>query len=47
VDAFVEWIENLDHRPNTVIGEPQLKQACLREDNLQAKCSARDLEEDE
>ena len=45
VEAFVHWIESLDHRPNKVIGEPQLKEEYLREKGLQVKLAARDLEE--
>lgn len=47
VDLFVNWIEGLDYRPNKVLGEPQRKAEYLREKELQAPCSARDLEEDE
>lgn len=46
-DAFVHWIENLDFPTNKVIGEPQLKEKYSREKDLQVKCSARDLEEEE
>lgn len=47
VDLFIEWIEGLDYRPNRVLGEPQRKAKYLREKEIQAICSARDLEEDQ
>ncbi len=47
IESFVEWIEGLDYRPNKVIGEPQLKKEYERVKNLQAKCSMRDVEDDE
>jgi hypothetical protein len=45
VEAFVEWIEGLDLRPNKVLGEPQMKEEYLRAKELQSLCSMRDLEE--
>jgi hypothetical protein len=47
VDLFVNWIEGLDHRPNKILGEPQRKAELMREKEIQAICSTRDLEEDE
>jgi len=47
IESFVEWIEGLDYRPNKVIAEPQLKKEYERVKNLQAKCSMRDVEDDE
>ena len=46
VELFINWIENLDQRPNKVLGEPQRKAEYLREKEFQALCSMRDLEED-
>jgi Nucleotide modification associated domain 2 len=46
VESFVNWIENLDYRPNKILGEPQLKKELSRSTDFQAKCSIRDLEED-
>ncbi len=47
VDRFIRWIESVDFPPNKVIGEPQRKQEYLQEKDLRAKCSARDLEEND
>lgn len=47
VETFVKWIEGLDYPPNKIIGEPQLKEEYSHEKELQARCSAQDLEEDE
>ena len=46
-ELFVTWVENLDYRPNKLIGEPQLKAQYSVEKELQAICSTRDLSEDE
>lgn len=47
IELFVNWIEGLDLRPNKILGEPQRKAEYFREKEIQAICSARDLEEDE
>lgn len=45
--AFIDWIESLGLRKNKLYGEPQLKDEYSRDSDVQSKCSARSLAEDD
>jgi hypothetical protein len=47
VEPFVNWIENLDQRPNKASADPQRKVELMNEKEIQAIISKRDLAEDE